>query len=277
MKTLSISERSIPSLEGKVAIISGGSSGIGFAATEILVRKGARVHVLDVNETPDPLDGAQRFRENVSFHRCNVASWKDLHSSFDEVGRIDFAFANAGIMGSTDYFADTWDADGKLEEPTSKVLDVNLRGVLNFVKLAWSPMKRQALVGLIRALRSAVAKDNITINGVASGLTLTNGVPQRVIADFQAQGLYASDAHFVGLALVHSATASQTERVGVRYEERESQEWTTERWNGRMILTVNETYTELEEQFFDLQGSLLRWENPEILRYTRVFAQLGGL
>lgn len=122
------------------------------------------------------------------------------------------------------------------------------------------------LVGLIRALRSVIVQDNITINGVAPAATITSLLPAHLAAPIMAQGLPVSSAHFVGLALVHSATASQSRRVEVYGKETEVQKWTTERWNGRVILTLGETYTELEEPIADLRSFWFGRENLELTR-----------
>ena len=76
---------------------------------------------------------------------------------FDAVGPVDFAFANAGVSEETNYFADVLDAEGELQEATFSVLDVNLRGVLNFVKLAWSTMRKHNIQGSIVITTSATA------------------------------------------------------------------------------------------------------------------------
>ena len=121
----------------------GGASGIGLAATNILTSKGARTYVLDLNPptAPDTLP------ENAIFIRCNTTSWSDLRSAFKTAGCVDIAIANAGISEERDYFADTFDAEGELEEPKYGVLEVNYRGVLNFVKLAISAMRKKAEKG----------------------------------------------------------------------------------------------------------------------------------
>jgi NAD(P)-dependent dehydrogenase (short-subunit alcohol dehydrogenase family) len=170
MTSLNIDENSFPSQEGKVALVtgmmcssicsimpylnifSGGSSGIGLATTKILCGKGAKVHILDRN--PPPVD---TLSPNILYHHCDISSWTLLRSKFEDIGRIDYVFANAGVTESTNYFSENFDGDGKLEEPTYDVLSVNLRATLNVIKLAWSSMKKFGVEGSIVVTTSATA------------------------------------------------------------------------------------------------------------------------
>ena len=65
--------------------------------------------------------------------------------------------SNAGVSEETDYLADASDDHDELLEPTYGVLDVNLRGVLNFTKLAVSHFRRRRHAGSIVITSSATA------------------------------------------------------------------------------------------------------------------------
>lgn len=119
-----------------------------------MAAKGAKVHVLDVNE---PADSEHQEKTNLIMHHCNVTNWTNLRTKFEEIGHVDFAFSNAGISEEVNTFTDSWDAEGHLEEPSYDVLAVNLRGALNFIKLAWSTMKRNRTAGSIVITTSATA------------------------------------------------------------------------------------------------------------------------
>lgn len=123
------------------------------------------------------------------------------------------------------------------------------------------------LVGLIRSLRSVAIRDNITINGVAPAATITRLLPAHLAAPIIQQGLPVSDAHFVGLALVHSATATQNRMVEPYGKEQETDRFKPNRWNGRVILTLGDVYTELEEPLADLRPF---WFGQENTRFTRL-------
>jgi NAD(P)-dependent dehydrogenase (short-subunit alcohol dehydrogenase family) len=110
------------------------------------------------------------------------------------------------------------------------------------------------LVGLIRTLRSVIVEDNITINGVAPAATITRLLPAHLAAPIKAMGLPVSEADHVGRALVYAATARQSRRVAIYGKEGHADKYIEgERWNGRIILTLGETYTELEEPIADLR------------------------
>ena len=80
-----------------------------------------------------------------------------------------------------------------------------------------------------------------------------------------AAGLPVSSAHFVGLAIVYSATAEQ--KRSVEPYGKDSNEDTPGRWNGRTILTLGDAYTELEEPIARLRP---QWFGDENTRLTRL-------
>ncbi|RWA07617.1 hypothetical protein EKO27_g7485 [Xylaria grammica] len=292
MASLNIEEREIPSQAGKVAIITGGSSGIGLATAKLLAEKGATVHILDVN----PPAGASL--ANVQYHRCNVTIWEDMRSVFERIGHVDYVFPNAGTLESNDHhFADEMDADGHLLEPSYRVLDINLKAVYNTVKLAWSRMRKQekgppysivltlsisayapdqsysiysatkfALLGLVRALRSIMIRDGITINGVAPGLTITGLLPAHAAEPFMTNEIAVSDARYAGRALVYSAIATQDREVQAYGKDKDANLFTGGRWNGRVIMVIGETYTEVEESVANLRPYAIGRENADMAR-----------
>ncbi|KAK7178809.1 cytochrome P450 [Paraphaeosphaeria sporulosa] len=271
---------------------SRGSSGIGLATAEILASRGAQVHILDIN-APDEHACKPRF---FNFISCDIASWQDLKSAFSRIGHVDLVFANAGVSEVTNYFHDTLDSNGDLVEPDMRLFDVNFRAVLNVVKLAWRAMKQQgtpgsivittsatayapeqslptysslklALVGLIRSLRSTIIRDNITINGVAPAATITKLLPRHLATPIIAAGLPVSEAHFVGLALAFAATAKEQRKVEPYGKDQDTDIEAEGRWNGRIILTLGDTYTELEEPIATLRP---QWFGTENTRLTRL-------
>lgn len=66
-------------------------------------------------------------------------------------------------------------------------------------------------------------------------------------------GLPVSRPHIVGLALAYSATAYEERIVGLYGKDKQEDLWKKGRWNGRCILTLGDTFTELEESINDLR------------------------
>ncbi|KAF7554163.1 hypothetical protein G7Z17_g3096 [Cylindrodendrum hubeiense] len=127
----------------KVALITGGASGMGLTVAQALAPKGWTVHILDFNKQAGV--AAEQSLANSKFHQVDVTSWESLSKAFESVflqdGRLDFVFANAGIV-ERDNFYETPDNDGIPSEPNLKTLDVNLNSVINQSYLALHYFRR---------------------------------------------------------------------------------------------------------------------------------------
>ena len=116
-------------LEGKVALITGGASGMGRVACELFAAEGARVVVVDLTEAGEEVAGAIREAGyEASFTRANVASAADCDAmvtfAVAKYGGLDVLYNNAGIFPADD--------GGTLETPETtwdRVMEVNLKGV----------------------------------------------------------------------------------------------------------------------------------------------------
>lgn len=148
MSRMNFDVESFPGLCGKVAIITGGSSGIGLATARLFAAQGAKVIIGDMCE---PLEAVP---DGTVFVRCDVTRWEDQLALFDAAvarhGVVDIVVANAGIGLREDFFVDDVDADtGRLRAPSWRAIDVNLKGVLNSVKLALSHFQKDGRGGRI--------------------------------------------------------------------------------------------------------------------------------
>lgn len=128
------------SYQGRVAIVTGGASGIGKALVEALAGRGARVIAADVNG-----EGAERLASAVGADRVQSAriDVRDrdavqqlVEGVFSQHGRLDYMFNNAGIA----VFGEA--KDMSLDDWTS-LIDINLRGVVHGVAAAYPRMVRQ--------------------------------------------------------------------------------------------------------------------------------------
>jgi NAD(P)-dependent dehydrogenase (short-subunit alcohol dehydrogenase family) len=128
-------------LEGKVAFITGGASGIGFGMVRAFLSEGMKVVVADWNAANiEKAQGALKGANAVAFVRTNVADRSDLKASVDEAlqvfGKIHVLCNNAGVNGGGT--ADDPDFDG-----WDKAMAVNLGGVINGAKLIVPIIKAQ--------------------------------------------------------------------------------------------------------------------------------------
>jgi len=190
------------SMEGRVAVVTGGARGIGRAIVEKLALLGANVVIADML-----VELAEKSAEEITnltnkriiAVKVNVTEGKSANDLIDqtlnEFGKVDILVNNAGITRDTLILrmveAD-WDA----------VLDVNLKGVFNCSKAVVRPMMKQrygrivnissvsgqagqagqtnysaskaGVIGFTKALAREVASRQITVNAVAPGFISTS-------------------------------------------------------------------------------------------------------
>ena len=147
------------SLDHKIAVITGGGSGIGKAIAELFGKQGARVFVLDLNH-----DTAHKTASNIQASgfdataiSCNVTDQKAIAIAVDKIitkeHRIDILVNSAGIAHI-----------GKLEntddEDFQKIFQVNVKGVYNSMRAVIGTMKKQG-GGVILNLCSVAATAGI--------------------------------------------------------------------------------------------------------------------
>ena len=118
---------------GKVAVVSGGASGLGYATARLLADAGAQAVVLDLADPPN----ADRVDATLHAIRCDVTQEDSVERVIDNVmrdhGRIDICINCAGI-GGLGAIA-TPDGPGDLGA-FRKILDVNLIGAVNLTRVA---------------------------------------------------------------------------------------------------------------------------------------------
>ena len=199
------------SLAGKVAVVTGGSRGIGRAICLQLAEKGAKVVINYVSRS----DAAEETRAQVEaiggeclLVKFNVADTSEVQEAFKEIiaecGRIDILVCNAGITRDSLLIKmkeDAWD----------EVMAVNLKGAFNCIKEGCRPMMKKrwgriivvtsvvgfagnagqvnysaakaGLMGLARSSARELASRGITVNCVAPGFIdtdMTSDLPETV-------------------------------------------------------------------------------------------------
>lgn len=177
----------------KVAIITGGASGIGLATAKKLLNEGANVVLVDWNQ--DVSDIAKNLGKNCIGIRCDVSCDTNVQETISKImekfGHIDYLVANAGIGGGPnkahEVSVDEW----------NKVIGVNQTGIFLMNKYVISEMLKNgkgaivntsSMYGLVgtkmsfaysaskgainqmtRSLALTYAHDNIRVNAVAPG------------------------------------------------------------------------------------------------------------
>jgi NAD(P)-dependent dehydrogenase (short-subunit alcohol dehydrogenase family) len=119
-------------LEGKIALITGGSSGIGLATAKEFVNEGAFVFITGRRDA-ELSKAAKEIGKNVNAIRGDVSNLNDLDRVFDQIkrekGRLDVVFANAGIAKLAPFGSIT-------EELYNSIFDINVKGLLFTVQKA---------------------------------------------------------------------------------------------------------------------------------------------
>ena len=152
-------------LKDKVAIITGGSRGIGFATADKFLKEGATVIV--AASSPESAQRAvaklkEKYPEGtVAGISPNLASMESVREAFkaatEKYGCVDILVNNAGVSESTPFMDYT-------EETFDKVMDLNVKGVFNATRVAADCMVARGK-GVILTTSSMVS-----ISGQPSGL-----------------------------------------------------------------------------------------------------------
>ena len=136
----------MPRLEGKVAVVTGGASGIGEGTVRLFVKEGARVVIADIEDARGE-KLAEELGPSTSYYRTDVSQEEEVRASIAHAvkkwGRLDCMYNNAGFGG----------ASGPIESLDMAAYDVTmsvlLRGVFLGMKHAAPVMKAQGSGSII--------------------------------------------------------------------------------------------------------------------------------
>lgn len=206
-------------LKDKVAVVTGGSRGIGYATVEAFLKEGAKV-VLCASRKETADQALEQLKETLPDAEVEgiwpkLSAFDEVKAAFDQVvakyGRIDILVNNAGMSDRIPFAQYT-------EETFDKVMDLNVKSVYNCSKAASDLMKEQgggvilntssmvsiygqpagmayptskfAVNGMTLSLARELGPFGIRVNAVAPGITYTDmmkAVPKEVIDPMIAQ------------------------------------------------------------------------------------------
>lgn len=204
-------------LQGKVAIVTGGASGIGKATALRFLQEGATVAIWDINEASGKAVAAEWAGQGLSckFYKVNTADLDAVQEGADSVmqdfGQIDILINNAGI---------TRDSSLKKMSPLQwqQVIDVNLSGVFYCTKVVSGYMlernygrivnaasvvalygnfgqtnyvaSKAGVIGMTKVWARELGRKGITVNAIAPGFIKTEMVetiPAEYMADLESR------------------------------------------------------------------------------------------
>jgi NAD(P)-dependent dehydrogenase (short-subunit alcohol dehydrogenase family) len=173
-------ENMIISFEEKTAVVTGGTSGIGKAATLQLVSAGARVVVLS-NAPPPREEEISRFAEKLFFIHCDVTQPQQIRSAFEEIqsrfGVLDVLVCNAGIQT----YGSVVDTEESLWDQT---MEVNLKSVYLCARHAIPLMEQAAhpVIVNVGSLQGFVSQRKVA--AYATSKEALHGLTRSIAIDF---------------------------------------------------------------------------------------------
>jgi NAD(P)-dependent dehydrogenase (short-subunit alcohol dehydrogenase family) len=139
-------------LDGKVAAVTGGGSGIGRAVALQFARQGATVHIIDLSETAaqQVVHEITSAGGNAIAHSCNVSLQQQVDGVFRIIEGLNILVNNAGI-------AHVGNAENTAEEDFDRLYQVNIKGVYNCLHAAIPVMKTKGGGAIVNVSSIAAA------------------------------------------------------------------------------------------------------------------------
>lgn len=211
-------------LEGKIALITGGSSGIGLATAQWFVQEGAYVFI--TGRRRDALEEATKtIGRNVSAIQADASKFADLDKLYaaiqTEKGRLDILFANAGSgtllpLGAIteEQFDQTFDANVKgllftvqkalplLSEGASIILNASITSIKGTPAFSVYSASKAAVRSFARSWAVDLRARKIRVNAISPGVVPTPGYNLLGLSDEQLKGFIASQAAIIPLGRV---------------------------------------------------------------------------
>ena len=167
-------------LQGKVAVITGGASGIGAASVNRFIQEGARVVIGDIQRGPGEAFAAQ-FGDKAAFAVCDVTKEEQVAALVDlavsHFGQLDIMFNNAGIVGAVGPIDTTPGPEWNL------TIDILLNGVFYGMKHAARVMKPRGTGSIISMASTAGLMGGLGPHAYAAAKHAVVGLTKNVGAE----------------------------------------------------------------------------------------------
>jgi meso-butanediol dehydrogenase/(S,S)-butanediol dehydrogenase/diacetyl reductase len=179
--------------DGKVAVITGGVSGIGAATARLLANEGAKLVLADINEDAGAVMIKELGADVVTFVRCDVSKVEDIanliSTAVSKHGQIDILFNNAGIGSfgtSVEMTPEAWEnviaidlhsvfyachhAIPHMPKGSAIVNTASISGLGGDYRFAAYNAAKGAVINYTRSLAMDHARDGIRVNALCPGL-----------------------------------------------------------------------------------------------------------
>jgi NAD(P)-dependent dehydrogenase (short-subunit alcohol dehydrogenase family) len=172
-------------LQGKVAIVTGGASGLGLASARRFAEEGARVACLDIDG-----EAAEQAAAGIGDQALGLATDvtdeaatnRAVAATLERFGRVDVLYANAGIPG-------TGGVHGLSLEAWRRVIDVNLTGVFLSARAVLAPMLEQGAGSIILQASAAGIGGVRDLAAYAAAKGGVVALTRQMAADYSERGI----------------------------------------------------------------------------------------
>lgn len=189
-------------LEGKIAVVTGGSRGIGFATCKKLASEGATIIITDICDSEVAAPAIKELEDmgaKAKFYQSDVSDFasatETVNAIIEEFGGLDILVNNAGIVRDKLML--------KMEEQDfDAVININLKGTYNMIKATYKHFMKQrsgriislasvvgimgnagqanysaskaGIIGLTKSVAKELGGRNVTVNAIAPGYIVTD-------------------------------------------------------------------------------------------------------
>ena len=189
-------------LEGKIAVVTGGSRGIGFATCKKLASEGATIIITDICDSEKAAPAIKELEDmgaKAKFYQSDVSDFasatETVNAIIEEFGGLDILVNNAGIV--RDKLMLKMD-----EQDFDAVININLKGTYNMIKATYKHFMKQrsgriislasvvgimgnagqanysaskaGIIGLTKSVAKELGARNVTVNAIAPGYIVTD-------------------------------------------------------------------------------------------------------